>query len=159
MGLAAGECIRLLQAEFLVLPQGEKGTMPLIEAMWHHFRLVREEVGVQAVKGCDWREVITSLRPTSHHLWQRMAPDQQARFVERIRSYWDVLRHRAPPETAAAFAARVGALTLGRERQLLWITNRAEALDVLRGDRRARVFRAVRDRQAATMIENITGER
>lgn len=62
------------------------------------------------------------------------------------------------PETAAAFAARVGALTIGRERQLLWITNRAEALDALRGTRGARVFLAVRDRQGATVIENITGE-
>lgn len=62
------------------------------------------------------------------------------------------------PTVAAAFAARVGALTLAGERQLLWISNRTEALDALLSDHRARVFRAVRDQHGATAIENITAK-
>lgn len=56
---------------------------------------------------------------------------------------------------ASAFAARVRALVIERERQLLWSTNMPGALDALRDDDGARVFRVGRDRQGATTIETV----
>lgn len=75
-------------------------------------RIVRQEVGAQAIRGCDWREVITSLRPITAQLWQKLGPVEQQRFIDRTRSYWDVLRHRAPPETAATIQDLIAAKQL-----------------------------------------------
>lgn len=67
-------------------------------------RIMRNAVRESATKGTDWRDVITSVRPITASLWQRMPPTEQARFLHRIRSFWEIARHRAAPETAAAVA-------------------------------------------------------
>ncbi len=63
---------------------------------------VRAEVTRLAKQGIDWREVIASLRPLTSQLWQRLPPSERTRFLRHLRPYWDVHRHRAAPETAAA---------------------------------------------------------
>lgn len=47
-----------------------------------------------------WRAAIDSLRPHSHPVWQKLPPEQQARFLRHMRPWWDVHRHRIAPEVA-----------------------------------------------------------
>lgn len=64
-------------------------------------RAVRE----RASQG-DWRSVVDSLRPHTARLWRSLSGADQRRALDRLGAYWDVHRHRCPPETAA----RIGAL-------------------------------------------------
>ena len=59
---------------------------------------VRAQVKEAASKGCDWQSVVDSLRPNSQKIWQSLPPEEQRRFLRHVRSYWDVHRHRSPPE-------------------------------------------------------------
>jgi uncharacterized NAD(P)/FAD-binding protein YdhS len=64
--------------------------------------------------GGDWREVVTFLRSLAPRIWQRLPEGERRRFVRHVQSYWDVHRHRLPPE----LAGRIGQL---REQGLLEI--------------------------------------
>jgi len=75
-------------------------------------RIVRESVREHAGRGADWREVIASLRPVTGELWRKLDARERERFLGRIRSYWEIVRHRAAPETAAALADLVAARQL-----------------------------------------------
>jgi uncharacterized NAD(P)/FAD-binding protein YdhS len=46
--------------------------------------------------GQTWQESIDSLRPHITTLWRSLPPRDRARFVRKVRPFWDVLRHRAP---------------------------------------------------------------
>lgn len=70
----------------------------------HYLASVRRHVRRLAAQGVDWREVIGSLRPITPALWQRLDTAERARFLRHVRPYWEVARHRAAPEPAAAFA-------------------------------------------------------
>jgi len=65
-------------------------------------RRIRREVERAAVAGYDWRAVIDALRPETQALWQVLPLVERRRFLRHVRSYWDVHRHRAAPEAAAA---------------------------------------------------------
>jgi uncharacterized NAD(P)/FAD-binding protein YdhS len=41
---------------------------------------------------------VDALRPLTAQLWQAMTPEERRRFCRHARSYWDVNRHRSPPE-------------------------------------------------------------
>jgi uncharacterized NAD(P)/FAD-binding protein YdhS len=67
-----------------------------------YLRAVRSEIArLPAGKG-DWRDVIASLRPVTPALWSAMSDRERARFMRHLRPFWEVHRHRAAPETAAA---------------------------------------------------------
>lgn len=72
-------------------------------------RSLRAELRRAAARGVDWREVITSLRPVTAALWQRLPPAEQARFLRHLRPFWDSHRHRAAPATWAPIAAMLAA--------------------------------------------------
>ncbi len=48
--------------------------------------------------GGDWREVVTFIRNLAPGLWQRLPEAEQRRFVRHLQAYWDVHRHRLPPQ-------------------------------------------------------------
>jgi uncharacterized NAD(P)/FAD-binding protein YdhS len=48
--------------------------------------------------GGDWREAITFVRHMAPTIWQRLTPRDRVRFLRHVRAYWDVHRHRLPPE-------------------------------------------------------------
>lgn len=60
----------------------------------------------------DWRDVVASLRPITGELWKRLDQRERARFLARLRSYWEIVRHRAAPETAATVADLIAARQL-----------------------------------------------
>lgn len=65
-------------------------------------RRIRQEIERAAVAGYDWRAVIDALRPETQALWQTLPLVERRRFLRHVRSCWDIHRHRAAPEVAAA---------------------------------------------------------
>jgi uncharacterized NAD(P)/FAD-binding protein YdhS len=51
-----------------------------------------------AQSGGDWREVVTSIRHLAPHLWANLSSLERRRFLRHLQSYWDVHRHRLPPQ-------------------------------------------------------------
>jgi uncharacterized NAD(P)/FAD-binding protein YdhS len=51
--------------------------------------------------GGDWREVVTFIRHLAPDLWRRLPEGERRRFLRHVQSYWDVHRHRVPPNMAA----------------------------------------------------------
>lgn len=48
--------------------------------------------------GGDWREAITFVRNMAPTIWQRLPERDRVRFLRHVRAYWDIHRHRLPPE-------------------------------------------------------------
>jgi uncharacterized NAD(P)/FAD-binding protein YdhS len=48
--------------------------------------------------GGDWREAVTFVRHMAPTIWQRLSERDRVRFLRHLRAYWDVHRHRLPPE-------------------------------------------------------------
>jgi uncharacterized NAD(P)/FAD-binding protein YdhS len=63
-------------------------------------RALREQIEELVKEGGDWRAVIDGLRPSTQEIWQAMPVQERARFVRHLRPWWDVHRHRTPPEVA-----------------------------------------------------------
>lgn len=60
----------------------------------------------RAQAGADWRAAIDGLRPLTQALWQRLPLAERRRFLRHLRPWWDVHRHRLPPD----LHRRLGAL-------------------------------------------------
>jgi uncharacterized NAD(P)/FAD-binding protein YdhS len=56
-------------------------------------------------RGGDWREVVTFIRHLAPALWPRLPLVEQRRFVRHLQAYWDVHRHRMPPQLGAHIAS------------------------------------------------------
>lgn len=50
----------------------------------------------------NWRSVIDSLRPHTARIWAGLSTAERARFIRHLAPYWDVHRHRMPPQVADA---------------------------------------------------------
>lgn len=55
-------------------------------------------------QGGDWREAVTFVRNMAPVLWQRLPERDRRRFLRHLRSYWDIHRHRLPPQTVSRLA-------------------------------------------------------
>jgi uncharacterized NAD(P)/FAD-binding protein YdhS len=71
-------------------------------------RALREEIAEAIGAGGDWRQVIDGLRPATQDIWQTMPVEERARFVRHLRPWWDVHRHRMPPEVADRIDGAIG---------------------------------------------------
>jgi len=85
-------------------------------------RVLAQEVQEQ---GGDWREAITRTRECVPALWHNLSEADRHRFLRHVRVYWDIHRHRMPPE----FAERVGSMRRSGQLQL-----RAGCIRQLRGE-------------------------
>ena len=63
------------------------------------FRLVRRICRETEANGGDWREAITFVRTLAPRLWSKLPDRERRRFLRHARAYWDVHRHRLPPDT------------------------------------------------------------
>lgn len=72
-------------------------------------RIIRSESRRAEANGMDWRDVLNGLRSITPQLWQRMPPEEQARFFRHVRPFWDAHRHRM----STGVATRVEALIAG----------------------------------------------
>lgn len=57
-------------------------------------RRIRQKVRELAPQGVDWRAVVDGLRQHTAALWQAMPTDERRKFIERLRPFWEVHRHR-----------------------------------------------------------------
>jgi uncharacterized NAD(P)/FAD-binding protein YdhS len=48
--------------------------------------------------GGDWREAVTFVRHMAPTIWQRLTERDRVRFIRHVRAYWDIHRHRLPPD-------------------------------------------------------------
>jgi len=59
---------------------------------------VRAQICVANGNGSSWRVVVDSLRPHLQELWKSLPVAEQRRFLRHLRPYWEIHRHRVPPE-------------------------------------------------------------
>jgi uncharacterized NAD(P)/FAD-binding protein YdhS len=74
---------------------------------------VLEQIGRAGQRGCDWRDVLDSMRPATPAIWRGLRVAEKRRFLAELQRFWDVHRFRMPPEVADAFD---GLLARGRLR-------------------------------------------
>ena len=68
------------------------------------FRAIERDV---TAAGGDWRSVVDALRPYNQRIWQSWSPDSRRQFLEHLRPWWNIHRHRLPPETFGRLEAAV----------------------------------------------------
>ena len=69
-------------------------------------------------RGGSGLAAVDALRSRSQALWQALSPADRTRFLRHVQPYWDVHRHRMPPDVAAAVRGMLewGSLTLAAGR-------------------------------------------
>lgn len=70
-------------------------------------RWFRDLVAEAGGRGQDWRSVVDALRPFSQRVWQSWSNDSRRQFLEHLRPWWNVARHRLPPETHERMQAAI----------------------------------------------------
>ena len=95
--------VPLCQAALRHHPHSEFDPLPLLRAasvsVHQLFRLVRRICRETEANGGDWREAITFVRTLAPRLWSKLPDRERRRFLRHARAYWDVHRHRLPPDT------------------------------------------------------------
>jgi len=78
------------------------------------FSQLRREARLAVAEGGTWHAVIDAMRPFTQDLWQAMSLSDKATFLRHVRPWWDVHRHRLPPQVADRIAAacQAGQLTI-----------------------------------------------
>lgn len=64
-------------------------------------RAIVAAVRAAARSAADWRDAVTLVRHRLPELWPRLAPTERHRLLRHVRAYWDIHRHRLPPEVHA----------------------------------------------------------
>lgn len=64
------------------------------------FKTVRKHA-VKAEHDSNWRAVIDNLRPVTQKLWCDLPPAEKRYFKQHLSRYWNIARHRVPPEANA----------------------------------------------------------
>jgi uncharacterized NAD(P)/FAD-binding protein YdhS len=67
--------------------------------------LTRELTREVENRGGDWREVVTFVRHLAPALWRRLPQSERRRFVRHLQAYWDIHRHRLPPQLGERIAS------------------------------------------------------
>jgi uncharacterized NAD(P)/FAD-binding protein YdhS len=87
-------------------------------------RTVREHIRKAQSDGSDWRAVIDSLRPVTQQVWLDLPLAEKKYFMQHLSRYWNVARHRMPPEAAEAIDELRGTGQLqilkGRLQKITW---------------------------------------
>lgn len=62
---------------------------------------LRNQVKLAEADGGTWRDVVDGLRPHLRQIWRALPTVERKRFLRHGASWWEVHRHRLPPESAA----------------------------------------------------------
>lgn len=68
---------------------------------------VRETLAAARAADTNWQSVFDALRCQAQPIWRQMSEAEKRRVLRHLRPFWDVHRHRLPPQIAAALARRV----------------------------------------------------
>ncbi len=97
--------------------------------------LIRKiRVSVTAYPG-DWQDIVDALRPQIPLIWEQLPEADKRLFLRHVARYWEVHRHRVPPETARRIAA------LASDGRLIVHRGRVAAASYERGGLRLRIDR------------------
>jgi uncharacterized NAD(P)/FAD-binding protein YdhS len=88
----------VLPAEAITELTSAKSTRELMSA-------IRKMTCALAEQGGDWREMLTVVRHWVPTLWRQLSDVERRRFVRHVRAYWDVHRHRMPPQLSSRLDA------------------------------------------------------
>ena len=109
-------------------------TAPVIRAAEGTLRLTTLIRDVRATIGAypgHWQDVVDALRPQIPRLWAQLPETDQRLFLRHVARYWEVHRHRVPPETARRAAALTAAARLSIHRgRLVAVTGQPGGLCV-----------------------------
>ena len=72
---------------------GPGGPVPLGELMWQIRAAMTDRPEA-------WEEIMDALRPHVPRLWRRLSLSDRRVFLRHVARYWEVHRHRMPPQTA-----------------------------------------------------------
>ena len=72
--------------------------VPLGTDLSYFVRWFRQLVRDTERNGGDWRDVVDGIRPFNQRIWQSWPHGAKRRFIEHTRAWWDIHRHRMPPE-------------------------------------------------------------
>jgi uncharacterized NAD(P)/FAD-binding protein YdhS len=124
-GLTMADVIMPLSRDLDRMPMlhsiSRRGLLPLPQAALRHVALREDQLAAVAdaqtargllkasralatqmqALGGDWRETITALRNLAPGLWSRLPSVERGRFLRHVQIYWDVHRHRMPPQQTA----------------------------------------------------------
>ncbi|MBC9245298.1 FAD/NAD(P)-binding protein [Paracoccus sp. 11-3] len=61
---------------------------------------LRHQVKLAEAKGGTWRDAVDGLRPHLRRIWRSLPIEERKRFLRHGASWWEVHRHRLPPESS-----------------------------------------------------------
>lgn len=63
---------------------------------------VKKRIKVAADKGIAWQNVLDAMRPRTARLWKNLDTKSKKYFLNRVKVYWEIHRHRMPAASANA---------------------------------------------------------
>ncbi|HLG83350.1 MAG TPA: FAD/NAD(P)-binding protein [Bradyrhizobium sp.] len=76
----------------------DEAEVPFGASASHLLRWFRRRVDAHVAQGGDWRSVVDGIRPFTQRIWRELPLPSRRRFLEHVRAWWDVHRHRMAPE-------------------------------------------------------------
>jgi uncharacterized NAD(P)/FAD-binding protein YdhS len=64
-------------------------------------RSILRAIRKQAASAGGWQAAVDAMRPHTNALWTQTSQRERRRFLRHLRFYWQIHRHRMPPEVAA----------------------------------------------------------
>jgi uncharacterized NAD(P)/FAD-binding protein YdhS len=87
-------------------------------------RMVRHHFEKAAQQGIGWQAVVNAIRPFTQEIWLHLPPSEKRKFMEHLRHFWGVARHRVPQESAEVLHRLIAADQLsvcGGRIRAIWI--------------------------------------
>lgn len=78
------------------------GASPVVFIRWF-----RDLVRQTEAEGGNWRSVVDGLRPFNQRIWQSWTRAHKRQFLRHLRPWWNVHRHRLPPELYSKMVAAI----------------------------------------------------
>lgn len=70
------------------------------------------EGGADAARHPEWQPAIDAVRPHAARAWRAWTPEQRRFFLRRLRPFWEIHRHRVPPNLLARLEEELRAGTI-----------------------------------------------
>jgi uncharacterized NAD(P)/FAD-binding protein YdhS len=87
----------------------DSADVPLGTSLTYLTSWFRDLVRETEANGGDWRSVVDGLRPYNQSLWQSWPAWEKRQFLRHVRPWWNIHRHRLPPELYASLVRTVDA--------------------------------------------------
>ncbi|KKC39788.1 FAD-dependent oxidoreductase [Devosia epidermidihirudinis] len=100
-----------------LLPKGHRDVPPInIDAadvpfgtsLPYFMRWFRALARETEARGGDWRSVVDGLRPYNQRIWKNWTSNAKRQFLRHLRPWWNIHRHRLPPELHERLVRAVG---------------------------------------------------